>query len=210
MSVPTVHRLLRSLTIAKLVSQDPTTARYGLGPELTRLSNHFVSRHPVATAFAPFAVSLRNQLNATVSIHILVDGEVVCIDQIDADDRGAFRSPGTTQPVTRSAPGRVLLSHAPADHWSRVIEEDPQISDTDRDVWARAELHSCAQPGHGPSCTGCGADPRRLRHGRCGAVCRCRVGCRSRSDRPNRCGTRPDRNDLRKDHHPCLTDRTQI
>lgn len=140
MSVPTVHRLLRSLTIAKLVSQDPTTARYGLGPELTRLSNHFVSRHPVATAFAPFAVSLRNQLNATVSIHILVDGEVVCIDQIDADDRGAFRSPGTTQPVTRSAPGRVLLSHAPMDHWSTVIESDPQISDTDRDVWARADF----------------------------------------------------------------------
>ena len=140
MSVPTVHRLLRSLTIAKLVIQDPATARYGLGPELTRLSNHFVSRHPVATAFAPFAVPLRNQLSATVSIHILVDAEVVCIDQIDADDRGAFRSPGTSQYVTRSAPGRVLLSHAGAQTWARSAEANGQISEAEREEWARSDF----------------------------------------------------------------------
>lgn len=112
MSVPTVHRLLRSLALADLVVQDPSTARYGLGPALTRLSNHFVARHPVTTAFSPFAVALRDQLSATVSIHILVADEAVCLDQIDADDRGAFRSTGTTTPAHSTAPGRVLLAHA--------------------------------------------------------------------------------------------------
>lgn len=146
MSVPTVHRLLRSLTIAQLVIQDPTTARYGLGPELARLSNHFVSRHPVTTAFAPFAVSLRNQLNATVSIHILVDGEVVCLDQIDADDRGAFRSPGTAQPVARSAPGRVLLSQVSAETWTALAESHEELSNCDREEWSRSDyVHVLSQ-----------------------------------------------------------------
>ena len=37
MSVPTVHRLLRSLVLADLVEQDPRSSRYSLGPELVRL-----------------------------------------------------------------------------------------------------------------------------------------------------------------------------
>src|SRR3990170_6555507 len=39
LSVPTVHRLLRSLVLAGIVEQDPRSSRYGLGPELTRLSH---------------------------------------------------------------------------------------------------------------------------------------------------------------------------
>src|SRR6266511_2037627 len=37
LSLPTVHRLLRSLAVSGLVEQDPASLRYGLGPELVRL-----------------------------------------------------------------------------------------------------------------------------------------------------------------------------
>ena len=43
LSLPTVHRLLRSLVLAELVEQDPRSSRYGLGPELTRLSHRYLS-----------------------------------------------------------------------------------------------------------------------------------------------------------------------
>ncbi len=65
MSVPTVHRLLRSLVQADYAVQDPATLRYGLGPELSRLAAHFRAKHPVMNAVSPWwetssSVSLRS------------------------------------------------------------------------------------------------------------------------------------------------------
>ena len=53
LSVPTVHRLLRSLVLADLVEQDPRSSRYGLGPELTRLSHQYLARLPILGSLAP-------------------------------------------------------------------------------------------------------------------------------------------------------------
>jgi phosphoglycolate phosphatase-like HAD superfamily hydrolase len=50
LSLPTVHRLLRSLVLAELVEQDPRSSRYGLGPELARLSHRYLARLPAALA----------------------------------------------------------------------------------------------------------------------------------------------------------------
>src|SRR5699024_9010898 len=86
MSVPTVHRLLRSLVLGDCAIQDPTTMRYGLGPEISRLSTHYLSKHPVLNAVSPFVVALRDQLQATISTSILVGHELVCLDQVDAGD----------------------------------------------------------------------------------------------------------------------------
>ena len=47
LSLPTVHRLLRSLVAAGLVEQDPDSARYGLAPELVRLAERYLSRLPI-------------------------------------------------------------------------------------------------------------------------------------------------------------------
>src|SRR5687768_8717353 len=56
LSLPTVHRLLRSLGVAGLVEQDPVSSRYGLGAELVRLSERYLARLPVSRAIAPFLV----------------------------------------------------------------------------------------------------------------------------------------------------------
>src|SRR5690625_5014939 len=68
MSVPTVHRLLRSLVLADFAIQDPTTLRYGLGPEISPLSTHYLSKHPVLNAVSPFVVALRDQFKQR-SVH---------------------------------------------------------------------------------------------------------------------------------------------
>ena len=44
LSLPTVHRLLRSLVAAGLVEQDPASSRYSLGSELVRLSERYLDR----------------------------------------------------------------------------------------------------------------------------------------------------------------------
>lgn len=143
MSVPTVHRLLRSLVLADLVVQDPRSSRYGLGPELTRLSHHYLSRLPLLGALAPYLSQLRDQIGATVHVQTLVRGEVVYVDRVDGGDRGPYRGTHRVHTALDSAGGRLLLARADEDEWRRALEVAPeelrhQIED-ERDTWADAE-----------------------------------------------------------------------
>lgn len=143
MSVPTVHRLLRSLVLADFAIQDPTTLRYGLGPEISRLSTHYLSKHPVLNAVSPFVVALRDQLQATISTSILVGYELVCLDQVDAGDQGPFRSPPASTPALESAAGRLLAARAADERWESIVDRAPtdlaNTAQQNRQEWANAE-----------------------------------------------------------------------
>lgn len=113
LSLPTAHRLLRSLVVADLVQQDPRTSRYGLGPELVRLSEQYLSRLPVIRAAGPYLGDLRNRTKGTVTLSILVGADVVHVDRIDGEDvGGVFRNPARLQTAVSCAAGHVLLAHA--------------------------------------------------------------------------------------------------
>lgn len=143
MSVPTVHRLLRSLVHADYAVQDPATLRYGLGPELSRLAAQYRAKHPVMNAVSPFVVALRDQLNATISTSILVGHELVCLDQVDAQDRGPFRSPPGSVPALQSAAGRLLASRANDELWEKLLADAPPelatFAQEKKSEWATVE-----------------------------------------------------------------------
>ncbi len=120
MTVPTVHRLLRSLVYAEYAVQDPATSRYGLGQAVTRLAVHQMSNNPILTALSPFMIGLRDQLGATIGVHVLIGDEAVCIDQAEAQDRGPFRRPLRSVPALESAAGRILAAHAGDDVWEAI------------------------------------------------------------------------------------------
>src|SRR5680860_1886873 len=79
LSVPTVHRLLRSLVLADLVEQDPRSSRYSLGPEVARLSQRYLGRLPILGALSPYLISLRDTLDATIHVAVLVRSTVVYV-----------------------------------------------------------------------------------------------------------------------------------
>src|ERR671932_2619021 len=83
MSLPTVHRLLRSLVAAGLVEQDPRSLRYGLGPELVLLAERYLERLPVLNALSPYLVELRNLTKATVLVALLIGRTVVYADRVE-------------------------------------------------------------------------------------------------------------------------------
>ena len=142
LSVPTVHRLLRSLVLADLVEQDPRSSRYGLGPELTRLSHQYLARLPILGALAPYLVQLRDQVGSTVHVEVLVRGQAVYIDRVDGDDRGLYRDAHRVHPALASAGGRILAARADDEVWKKARElaspEDQQEADRERDAWQHA------------------------------------------------------------------------
>jgi len=138
MSLPTVHRLLRSLVAAGLVEQDPSSSRYGLGHELVRLAEHYLARSSVLKAAGPYLVELRNSTRATVVLAILVGDEAVYIDRIDGDDAGGvYRDGSRIRPPLSCAAGRLLLAHADDGTWNRVAGDD--VEQGLRDKWRTSD-----------------------------------------------------------------------
>jgi IclR family transcriptional regulator, acetate operon repressor len=148
MSLPTLHRLLRSLVAADLVEQDPRSSRYGLGPGLVRLAERYLTRLPVLQVAGPYLVELRDRTHGTVRLCTLVDTDTVEVDRVDGDDvGGVFRDASRVRPAVRTAAGRLLLAHASDELWQRAqvgLAEgngrlDTLPTDADRRRWRAAD-----------------------------------------------------------------------
>lgn len=142
LSLPTVHRLLRSLAAAGLVEQDPDSLRYGLGPELIRLSERYLARLPVFRALSPYLVELRDATRATVLAAVLVRGSTVYIDRVDGHDAGGvFREPMRMRPALETAAGRLLSARGADGVWDEALAASTngqRPTRADRERWARA------------------------------------------------------------------------
>jgi IclR family transcriptional regulator, acetate operon repressor len=138
MSLPTLHRLLRSLVAAGLLEQDPRSSRYGLGPGLARLAEQYRTRLPVAQVASPYLVELRSRTGGTARLVTLVGCDAVEIDRVDGEDvGGVFRDGRRVHPALDSAAGRLLLAHADDETWKLATGASSDApSETDRGVWA--------------------------------------------------------------------------
>lgn len=142
LSVPTAHRLLRSLVLADLVEQDPRSSRYSLGPEVTRLSQRYLGRLPILGALSPYLVSLRDTLQTTIHVAVLVRDSVVYVDRIDAGDGGPYRESHRVTDALSTSAGRLLAARSGDDVWQQCWSAHPGQLEQDqaglRTEWAKA------------------------------------------------------------------------
>lgn len=143
MSIPTVHRLLRSLVLADLAVQDPATSRYGLGPALARLSHHYLTRLPLIGAASPYLAQVRDKVGATVHVEVLVHGEVVYVDRVDGGVVGPYRESNRVHRALDTAGGRLLAARASEEQWQQALclaaPEEREAAGAARAEWAAAE-----------------------------------------------------------------------
>lgn len=143
LTLPTVHRLLRSLVLAQLVEQEERSSRYGLGPELTRLSQRYLARLPILGALSPYLVPLRDTLGITVQVAILVRGAAVYVDRVEGSTGALYRESGRAVPALTTASGRLLAARASAEDWTaalgRVDDLLAKEAADERSTWASAE-----------------------------------------------------------------------
>jgi len=142
LTLPTVHRLLRSLVAAGFAEQDAQSSRYSLGPGLVRLSERYLDRLPVLGAVSPYLVELRNTTKATVLVALLVGSSAVYVDRIDGEDVGGlYREIHRVRNAVDVAAGRVLLAHADPAVWRDAVaadDPDPSLGEAERTRWAAA------------------------------------------------------------------------
>ncbi|HEX6970541.1 MAG TPA: helix-turn-helix domain-containing protein [Micromonosporaceae bacterium] len=139
LSLPTVHRLLRSLTLAGLVEQDPRSARYGLGAELVRLSHRYLNRLPVLAALSPYLAPVRDTIGVSVHVVLYTRGWISYVDRAEGADSGLYREPHRVAPALHSAAGRLLAARTDDAGWelalAQVPEEERAEAVAQREAW---------------------------------------------------------------------------
>jgi IclR family acetate operon transcriptional repressor len=153
LSVPTVHRLLRSLSLAGLVEQDVHSARYGLGPEVVRFSHRYLARLPVLTALSPYLTTVRDTLGSSVHVALYLRGDVAYVDRAEGADVGLYREPHRIAPALSTAPGRILAARSDDTGWARALacthEPDRRTATRQRANWRAADHLALPVPGRG-------------------------------------------------------------
>src|SRR5918999_5734669 len=142
LSLPTAHRVLRSLAAPGLVEQDPASQRYSLGPELVRLSERYLARLSLVRTMAPYLVELRNSTKETILAALLMRGSTVYVDRIEGEHVGdIFRESGRIRPALATASGRLLAARASNAVWTEAVRNgspDGRVTPADRASWAAA------------------------------------------------------------------------
>ncbi len=139
LTIPTVHRLLRSLVLADLVEQEPSSARYGLGPEVTRLSQRYLARLPILRALSPYLIQLRDGVGATVHVALLVRSSVVYVDSVDGPEGGLYRDSHRVHSALATAAGRILAARAGGTAWQQALDaatpDERVLAEAEGDSW---------------------------------------------------------------------------
>lgn len=106
LALSTAHRLLKALTNAALLEQDPATARYRLGPSLAELGRLAYHRRGLHRA-EPELEDLAARTGATADLATRIGGHAVILAGGSLDRDGTR---GLRRPLHSTALGKVLLA----------------------------------------------------------------------------------------------------
>lgn len=136
----TAHRLLNSLIQAGYVSQDPDTARYGLGNNLILLGHRAAQKHQLIQVARPFLEQLAAQMSETINLTTRDDDMVIQLDHVDSPNILRVAYPvGERFPLHASASGKLFLAFLDDESRDRILRRKRQAY-TDATLVERARL----------------------------------------------------------------------
>lgn len=134
LTVPTTHRLLKTLNAHGFLSFDPTTKTYGLGAAVMELAGAIMRRGNLQAEALPELQGLRRRTGETASLHLLVDGERVCVMELVSKLSIRISSGvGHRYPLHRGAAGKALLAAMPEETCAAYLAGLGDALDVDRD-----------------------------------------------------------------------------
>ncbi len=112
LSKSTTHRLLSTMVQTGLVSQDPLSRRYFLGPLFLNLAtNSSVTHQNLVLAAHEQMAELHRRTDETVSLHIHMGAVRISLEEMASTQNIKFTSgKGDIAPVYAGAPGKALLA----------------------------------------------------------------------------------------------------
>ena len=150
LTVSTAHRLTRVLYDAGLVSQDPRTERYQLGPALVTLGRRAEERLGYRLAL-PALEKLADTTGESINLGIRAGADVLVVLNVTSGQPLRFdQAPGSRVPLHTSAMGKCLLAFS--DDVDAAVNSLPELESltattiTDRDT-LRQQLRQVRERG---------------------------------------------------------------
>jgi DNA-binding IclR family transcriptional regulator len=110
----TAFRLLAALERESLVAHSPHSDAYRLGPGLLELAGLALRSNDLRSVARPELEKLARQTGETVSLEILVEGEVLILDEVQGSHLlGSGQWIGTRWPAHATSTGKALLAALP-------------------------------------------------------------------------------------------------
>lgn len=110
----TTSRLLSFMHKRQLVVRDPVTRRYTVGPALLSLAAFALQGSDLRRVTRPYLERIRDLTGETVSLHLRVGGERVCVDGVESPHVVRRVLPlGQPIPLYSGPSGKVILAYLP-------------------------------------------------------------------------------------------------
>jgi DNA-binding IclR family transcriptional regulator len=124
---PTVYGLLRTLEHHDLVTQDPDTGKYSLGPGVLQLGNAYLDGSELRARSLLWAETLAQRANEAVWVATLSGSRVIVLHHVfRPDNLVQILEVGAAIPWHACALGHAIVAHLPAQASARLLAGDLQ------------------------------------------------------------------------------------
>jgi DNA-binding IclR family transcriptional regulator len=148
-SIPTAYRLLRALEAEKFLIFNRRTHRYGLGPEIPRLSGAILHRDGVVPLISASLERLRERTGETAAVHWMLGTEHTCVQELLTTN--PVRLPpvlGVNYPLTQGASGKALLIGLDKPRLDEILAEPDLVPPRQGLETFQAELEEARRQGY--------------------------------------------------------------
>src|SRR6266704_3177950 len=122
---PTVYGLLRTLEKYALVTQDPETSKYSLGPGVLQLGNAYLDGSELRARSLLWSEALAQRANEAVWVATLSGSRVIVLHHVFRPDNTVqILEVGAAIPWHACALGHAIVAHLPAAAGSRLLAGD--------------------------------------------------------------------------------------
>ena len=149
----TVHRLLQRLIAERMVMQNASTRRYGLGPLAFELGVAAAPSFDLREPCRPYLQQLAEELGDTIYLTVRSGNDCVCLDRYEGPSpiRVLTLNIGSRRPLGLGAGGMAMLAFMQEDERGRILEylktEAPGEGYLSEPDWQR-EILACRHRGY--------------------------------------------------------------
>lgn len=120
----TAHRLISTMMNLGYVEQNPETNKYTLGVRVLQLRGAVIAHLNLGVQAMPIMKNLMKQVNETVHLAVLNEGEIVYIERVEGlQTQGMYTRIGKRAGAYCTALGKAMLAFTPEERWFKDVVE---------------------------------------------------------------------------------------